>query len=460
MDPRSEASCCAVAMTQAVQWDQGVSDAWSRIAQIGPKILVFALVLTVGAVVVRGALHAADRVLEQAGLDGALDRAGASRLLRCQTGVIRGWLLRVVAVICLLAILRAALGVFGPSPADRMAGTALALLARALLAAVIALLGLALAAWARRLVTESFAGLRHGNALSRAVAGFAVLAFGKAALDELGIGTSVTTPLLYAVLAACTGVVVVGVGGGLVRPMQSRWEKILDRAEDGAGEARAAWHANRGAARWAPPSSAGQSPPGRPSTPPGGTPPPPAPASRDTATPPCGTPMAPLGEPGPDRGVPVPDPGTAVARRTAPQTRPHPGPATEPASVPTPTPVPPRAPAPTPAAAPAPRHPPVPLPGERGTASERRRTPAPSAVPVPPPPPRSAPPSTARPGASSPPGALPRAPSAADVPGRVPSTDPAPASPRTTLPSPSVLPGTPPTSPVRGEDQLPGTVSD
>ncbi|WP_018503997.1 hypothetical protein [Parafrankia discariae] len=351
---------CADAVTQAVQWDQGVSDAWSRIAQIGPKILVFAFAVAVGAVVIRGVLHAADRMLEQAGLDGAIDRAGASRLLRCQTGVIRGWLLRLVAVIGLLAVLRAALGVFGPSPADRMAGAALALLARALLAAVIALLGLALAARARRLVTESFAGLQHGNLLSRVVAGFAVLAFGKAALDELGIGTSVTTPLLYAVLATGTGVVVVGVGGGLVRPMQSRWEDILDRAEDSAGEARAVWRANRV---------------GTPNR--GGTPPPPA------AT-----------------------PATPAPAATSP---------------------------PTPAA-----------------------TPAPTATPAPAP--RRPPGAPTLPGAA--PGALPKGPSTAEAPGRVPSTDPAPASPRTALPSPSVLPGPPPTSPVRGENQLPGTVSD
>jgi hypothetical protein len=40
----------------------------------------------------------------------------------------------------------------------------------------------------------------------------------------------VTTPVLIAVLATVAGILIVGVGGGLVRPMQARWETWLDRA--------------------------------------------------------------------------------------------------------------------------------------------------------------------------------------------------------------------------------------
>lgn len=41
-----------------------------------------------------------------------------------------------------------------------------------------------------------------------------------------------TTPVLIAVLATVGGILVVGVGGGLVPPMQSRWENWLARAEE------------------------------------------------------------------------------------------------------------------------------------------------------------------------------------------------------------------------------------
>jgi hypothetical protein len=52
----------------------------------------------------------------------------------------------------------------------------------------------------------------------------------------VGIATTVTTPVLIAVLATVAGILIVGVGGGLVKPMQKRWDGWLDRA---AQEARA-----------------------------------------------------------------------------------------------------------------------------------------------------------------------------------------------------------------------------
>ncbi len=44
-----------------------------------------------------------------------------------------------------------------------------------------------------------------------------------AALNQVGIATAVTTPVLVAVLATIAGILVFGVGGGLVGPMLQRW---------------------------------------------------------------------------------------------------------------------------------------------------------------------------------------------------------------------------------------------
>ena len=52
-----------------------------------------------------------------------------------------------------------------------------------------------------------------------------------AALGQAGISTAITGPVLVAVLATIAGVIIVGVGGGMVRPMQQRWERMLDTAE-------------------------------------------------------------------------------------------------------------------------------------------------------------------------------------------------------------------------------------
>jgi hypothetical protein len=52
-----------------------------------------------------------------------------------------------------------------------------------------------------------------------------------AALMQIGVATSVLLPVLITVLATAAGVIIVGVGGGLVKPMQHRWERMLNRAE-------------------------------------------------------------------------------------------------------------------------------------------------------------------------------------------------------------------------------------
>jgi len=55
-----------------------------------------------------------------------------------------------------------------------------------------------------------------------------------AALNQIGVATTVTTPVLIAILASVAGVIIVGVGGGLIKPMQARWEGYLTKAEEEA----------------------------------------------------------------------------------------------------------------------------------------------------------------------------------------------------------------------------------
>ena len=52
-----------------------------------------------------------------------------------------------------------------------------------------------------------------------------------AALNQGEIAVTVTNTVLIAVLGTIAGILVVGVGGGLVKPMQARWERYLSTAE-------------------------------------------------------------------------------------------------------------------------------------------------------------------------------------------------------------------------------------
>jgi hypothetical protein len=47
----------------------------------------------------------------------------------------------------------------------------------------------------------------------------------------VGIATTVTEPVLFTVLFTAGAVIAIGVGGGLIKPMQERWERMLSAAE-------------------------------------------------------------------------------------------------------------------------------------------------------------------------------------------------------------------------------------
>src|SRR5436853_425677 len=84
----------------------------------------------------------------------------------------------------------------------------------------VGVLGAAIAAAAKKFISNVLGGLSYGNAVATAVSVIILVLFAKAALDEVGIATNVTNAVLYTALAMIAGVTIVGVGGGLIRPMQ------------------------------------------------------------------------------------------------------------------------------------------------------------------------------------------------------------------------------------------------
>ena len=52
-----------------------------------------------------------------------------------------------------------------------------------------------------------------------------------AALNQVGVALTVTMPVLIAVLATAAGILIVGAGGGLIKPAQAKWETYLANTE-------------------------------------------------------------------------------------------------------------------------------------------------------------------------------------------------------------------------------------
>ena len=95
------------------------------------------------------------------------------------------------------------------------------------------------------LITAAIGGLSYGRFVA-ALASVAIIALGViAALDQVGIASDVTQPVLITVLATIAAILAIGVGGGLVRPMQERWERMLNAAERETNAQLAAYQSGR-----------------------------------------------------------------------------------------------------------------------------------------------------------------------------------------------------------------------
>jgi Conserved TM helix len=216
---------------QQVDITDAVNDMWRSVLLFVPRALAFLAILIVGWLIARLALRVIDKVLERVGFDRAVERGGVGRALERTRYDASDILARLVYYAVLLFTLQLAFGVWGPNPISDLISAVVAWLPRAFVAIVIVVVAAAIANAVRDLVTGALGGLSYGRVLAT-LASIFILALGViAALNQVGIATTVTTPVLVAVLATVAGILIVGVGGGLVRPMQQRWEGWLERAE-------------------------------------------------------------------------------------------------------------------------------------------------------------------------------------------------------------------------------------
>ena len=133
-----------------------------------------------------------------------------------------------------LFVLQMAFGVFGPNPISDLITQVITSLPSLIVAIIMLVVAAAIAAAAKTVIQGTLGGLSYGKTLANAASVFILFLGIVAALNQVGVATTVTTPVLIAILAAVVGVIVVGVGGGLIKPMQHRWEGGLTQAEQEA----------------------------------------------------------------------------------------------------------------------------------------------------------------------------------------------------------------------------------
>lgn len=212
-----------------VDWTSGISDAWSSVASFVPKLLVFLVVFFVGWIVAKAVATFVGVLLGKVGFDALLAKSGLADLLSGSAIKPVELLTKLVYYFVLLIALQLALSAFGPTnPVSQIVNDIVAWLPKAIVAIVIVVIAGAVANVVKDILRDVLAGVSYGELLARIASGFIIALGVIAALNQVGIGATVTLPVLITVLATVGGILVVGVGGGLIAPMRGRWEGWLD----------------------------------------------------------------------------------------------------------------------------------------------------------------------------------------------------------------------------------------
>ncbi len=218
---------------------ESFNDALRSVITFLPKFAAFLVILLIGWLVAKGLRKLVDIVLERLNFDRAVERGGIKRALDRSKYDASSLVAAIVYYAVLLIALQIAFGVFGPNPVSSMLAAIVAWLPRAIVAIVIVVVAAAIANAVKDITSSALGGLSYGRTIATAaqvvIIGLGVIA----ALNQIGIATTVTTPVLIAVLATVGAILAIGVGGGLMRPMQQRWERWLGRAEEEMPNARA-----------------------------------------------------------------------------------------------------------------------------------------------------------------------------------------------------------------------------
>ena len=231
----------------AVDFETPVREGFTTFATFIPKLLGFLIILIVGYFIAKIVAKLVNKGLEKAGFDRAVEKGGIKKALEKSSYDASDVVAKLVFFAIFIPFLSAAVSALGIAALQEPLAAFIALIPKIIVAIVLVVVGAVIAGAAKSFIQNALGGLSYGKILANGAAILILFGFVKAALDQVGIATNVTGALLYATLASVAGVIIVGVGGGLIKPMQSRWVNALNKANDEKDKIRSEARSNSGA---------------------------------------------------------------------------------------------------------------------------------------------------------------------------------------------------------------------
>jgi hypothetical protein len=210
----------------------GLGAAWTSIATFVPKLVGFLVILLIGWLIAKGVSKAVQLLLTRTGFPKLIDKSGLGAMMARASFDATGLIVKLVYYFILLMALQFALTPFGTAnPVSQLLNQVIGFLPRIVVAIVLVVVAAAIGKVVSDLIKSALGNRAYAPLLGTMCQVFLVALGIIAALNQLDIATTVTTPVLVFVLATIGGIMVVGIGGGLVRPMQQRTDGWLSRME-------------------------------------------------------------------------------------------------------------------------------------------------------------------------------------------------------------------------------------
>ena len=218
----------------AIEFAQGIEDAFADVAAFVPKFIGFLLILVIGYLIVKAIAKIADAALERVGFDKAVERGGIKKAMEKSKYDASTIVSKVIFYALFLIVLQMAFGVFGTNPVSDLIEGVIAYLPKVFAAIIIIVVASAIGAAMKTLVENALGGLSYGTPLS-IVAGAAPIVIGVfAALDQLQIAEDIVRMTYMAMLALIVGSGIIAIGGSGIQPMRQYWERAISKIDEEA----------------------------------------------------------------------------------------------------------------------------------------------------------------------------------------------------------------------------------
>lgn len=217
----------------AVEFSQGIEEAWSDVAQFVPKLAGALVIFLIGSIVARAIRTISVTVLKRIRFDDLVDRSGLGASIERAGYPDAGVLLaKVVYYAVLLLVLQLAISAFGPSPVQDALNDIVAYLPNLLVAVIILMITGAVAARIRELVQTSTQAAGYPDTMARAAAVVVWVIGGFAALDQLQIAEVIVATLFQGAVATISLILVIKFGVGGIWVARDRfWPRVYDRLQ-------------------------------------------------------------------------------------------------------------------------------------------------------------------------------------------------------------------------------------